>query len=98
MDTISEHAVIGDCRSAALVSRKGSIDWLCWPRFDSPSIFGRILDPRGGRWSVEPAAPCRVERSYFPGTNVLRTRFVGTAGSAVLTDFMTADSEAAKRR
>jgi GH15 family glucan-1,4-alpha-glucosidase len=51
---IEDYAIIGDCRSAALVSSTGSIDWLAWPRFDSPSMFAAILDDDAGHWSIRP--------------------------------------------
>src|SRR5215216_5209688 len=96
---IQDYAVIGDGRSAALVSRGGSIDWLCWPRFDSPSLFGSLLDRRvGGSWGVAPTEPARVERRYLDGTNVLQTRFRTDTGDLVLTDFMPAADEEQKAR
>ncbi|RJP74658.1 MAG: glycoside hydrolase family 15 protein [Candidatus Zixiibacteriota bacterium] len=96
---IADYGLIGDGRSAALVSRSGSIDWLCWPRFDSPSLFAALLDPeQGGRWSIAPSGPFRAERRYLDDTNVLETRFHTAGGELVLTDFMPADSEAGKRR
>lgn len=94
---IQDYAAIGDGRSAALVSRDGSIDWLCWPRFDSPSLFGRLLDRKiGGSWSIAPSEPARTERHYIERTNVLQTRFQTSTGSIVLTDFMPAASEEQK--
>jgi GH15 family glucan-1,4-alpha-glucosidase len=86
---IGDYAVIGDCRSAALVSKHGSIDWLCWPRFDSPSIFAALLDrERGGSWSISPVGEYSVTRHYLPDTNTVQTEFVTPSGTAVLTDLM----------
>src|SRR5688572_28178170 len=96
---IQDYAVIGDGRSVALISREGSIDWLCWPRFDSPSLFGALLDHQvGGAWSIMPTEPSDVERRYIDGTNVVQTRFRTTTGVLELSDFMPAASEAEKRR
>lgn len=85
---ISHYALLSDCQGAALVSRAGSIDWACLPRFDSPSAFARILDERGGHWRIEPTRPYEAERAYLPDTMVLRTEFRTPEGSAVVTDAM----------
>jgi GH15 family glucan-1,4-alpha-glucosidase len=87
---IEDYALIGDCHSAALVSKAGSIDWLCWPRFDSPACFAAILgSPANGRWRIAPAAArVSVTRRYRPGTMILETLFETESGSAVLIDFM----------
>src|SRR5712691_8293292 len=86
---IADYAVIGCTRSAALISRAGSIDWLCWPRFDSPSIFARLLDhDRGGFFSIRPAGEFRSTRRYLPRTNVLETTFECESGTAKILDLM----------
>jgi GH15 family glucan-1,4-alpha-glucosidase len=97
MSKIKDYAAIGDGRCAALVSREGSLDWLCWPRPDSPSLFGRLLDERsGGSFSISPAAVAQIDRRYVPETNVLESRFRTASGVALLTDFMPAASEEQK--
>jgi GH15 family glucan-1,4-alpha-glucosidase len=98
MTPIHDYAAIGDGRSVALVGRDGSIDWLCWPRFDSPSTFGAILDDRGGCWNLAPIAASRVTRRYRDDTNVLETRFETDGGTLVVTDLMPVASEADKHR
>ncbi len=96
--SINDYAVIGDCRSAALVSRDGSIDWLCWPRFDSASLFAALLDAEhGGRFRIRPTGAFRTERRYLPDTNVLETVFYGPHGSVALRDVMPVRAEEDKR-
>lgn len=86
---ISDYAIIGDCHAAALVSRTGSIDWLCWPRFDSPSVFAALLDATvGGRFWVRPTEIREVSRRYLPDTAALETRFVTPTGVVTLLDLM----------
>jgi GH15 family glucan-1,4-alpha-glucosidase len=85
---IADLALIGDCRSAALVSRAGSVVWLCLPHFSSPSLFGSLLDDGGGDWSIAPMEPVRKTRHYRPGSNVLETTFESSAGAVRLTDCM----------
>jgi GH15 family glucan-1,4-alpha-glucosidase len=87
---IEDYAIIGDCKSAALVGSDGSIDWLCWPRFDSAACFAALLGtPENGRWLIAPAlAPFGVTRRYRPGTLVLETEFKTESGRAVIVDFM----------
>lgn len=96
---IQDYAIVGDGRSAALISNRGSIDWLCWPRFDSGSIFAAILDPDiGGYWSIRPAQDSRATRRYIHNTNVLETKFIVPSGKIVLTDFMPVTSEEKKKQ
>jgi GH15 family glucan-1,4-alpha-glucosidase len=87
---IEDYALIGDCESAALVGRDGSLDWLCWPRFDSPACFAALLGrAEHGRWLVAPAEPVtRTSRAYRTDTLVLETRFETAGGAVLLTDFM----------
>ncbi len=97
---IADYAIIGDCRSAALVAANGAIEWLCWPRFDSPSIFAAILDRnRGGTWKISPRSEDIVltRREYIAESNVLRTTFECRAGTVALTDLMPVASERGKR-
>jgi len=89
---IEAHAAIGDMRSLALVATDGTIDFLCWPRFDSPSIFAALLDPaKGGHFALAPdIADARTVQMYLPDTNIVLTRWLGEGGSAELMDFMPA--------
>ena len=96
---IQDYAIIGNGRSAALISNRGSLDWLCWPRFDSASIFGAILDAKtGGYWSIRPAGAAKIRRQYIDNTNVLETTFSIGSGKMVVTDFMPVTSEEEKKR
>jgi GH15 family glucan-1,4-alpha-glucosidase len=88
---INDYALIGDCRSAALISKHGSLDWLCWPHFSSPSLFGALLDDeKGGRFRIRPTSPAHsTKRRYLPDTNVLETTFHTRDGSVRVVDVMT---------
>src|SRR2546421_6220887 len=83
---IADYALLSDCRSAALVSRAGFVDWLCFPRFDGPSVFARLLDDDGGHWSIQPTESYRVARRYRDQTMVLETTFRTSKGTLRLTD------------
>ena len=87
---IEDYGLIGDCETAALVSKSGSIDWLCWPRFDSDACFAALLgDTNNGRWLIAPAqGNPRTTRRYRPNTLILETSFVTAEGEALLIDFM----------
>lgn len=86
---ISDYAIIGDCRTAALVSRNGSLDWLCWPSFESPAIFGALLDSEnGGRFAIAPKGTFETTRRYFEDTAVLETTFRNDGGELRLVDTM----------
>jgi GH15 family glucan-1,4-alpha-glucosidase len=83
---IAEYALLSDCRSAALVSRTGSVDWLCFPRFDGPAVFARLLDDDAGHFAVRPAGHAEVTRAYLDQTMALETTFRTGGGTAVLHD------------
>ena len=87
---IEDYAMLGNCRTAALVSREGSIDWLCFPRFDSSACFAALLgEPDNGCWRIAPKGPVReIERAYEDGTLILETTFHTETGVAKLIDFM----------
>src|SRR5580658_11005105 len=86
---IEDYALIGDCKTAALIGRDGSIDWLCWPRFDSEACFAALLGSREhGRWLIAPQGKAQVTRHYRPNTLVLETHFETPDGAATLVDFM----------
>jgi GH15 family glucan-1,4-alpha-glucosidase len=86
---IEDYGLIGNRHAAALVNSVGSIDWLCWPRFDSPSIFAGILDPdRGGNWAIQPTSEFKSHHRYLKDTNVLETVFECSQGKVALLDFM----------
>src|SRR6201998_4603530 len=86
---LEDYALIGDCESAALVARNGSIDWLCWPRFDSEACFAALRGTRDhGRCLVAPQEQARVTRRYRPNTLILETHFETADGAATLVDFM----------
>jgi GH15 family glucan-1,4-alpha-glucosidase len=110
---IEDYGLIGDCHTAALVSKAGSIDWLCWPRFDSPACFAGLLgSPDNGRWRIAPAelvaaieapadapaaTPVTITRRYRPGTLILETLFETATGSVALIDFMAVEQHALVR-
>ena len=88
MDNLN-YGVVGNCRSAALVSQKGSIDWCCLPDFDSPSVFARLLDyEKGGNFSLEVDDSYTIRQKYINNTNVLRTSFSSPEGAFDIIDFM----------
>ena len=94
-EPIENYGVIGNMQSIALVGIDGSIDFLCYPNFDSPTIFAALLDDRkGGRFEISPQlANARVRQMYLPETNILITRFLADEGVAELTDYMPIDSD-----
>src|SRR3954465_7716895 len=97
---IENYGIIGNLRTAALVGMDGSIDWLCLPRFDSPSVFAAILDDnKGGRYRIAPAGgDVRHKQFYWPDTNILITRFLHADGIGEVEDYMPVGSDQIIRR
>ena len=95
-EPIENHGIIGNMRTAALVGLSGTIDWLCFPRFDSPSVFASILDAKkGGHFKIAPVGAEAVHKQlYWPGTNVLVTRFLSDDGVGEITDYMPVGEQA----
>lgn len=95
--SIAEHGLIGDLQTAALVATDGTIDWFCSPRFDSPSIFGALLDEDGGRFRIRPETDSFTRKQlYLPDTAILITRFLTDDGVAELVDFMPTAGDSAR--
>ncbi len=97
---IENHGIVGNLRTAALIDLDGAVDFLCWPRFDSPSVFASLLDDeRGGLFELTPVLDgTRHRQLYLPDTNVLLTRFLSPDGVAEISDFMTiGDADAGSR-
>jgi alpha,alpha-trehalase len=90
---IADYALVSDRHSAALISRDGSADWLCFPRFDGPAVFARLLDEDAGHWSIHPSVPYDASRRYLPRSMVLETAFRTAAGVLVLTDALLTGAE-----
>ena len=97
---IENYGVIGDRHTVALVGMDGSIDFLCFPRFDSPSVFAALLDDRkGGRFRLSPVLDdARCKQLYLPDTTILLTRFLSDAGVAEISDFMPVTGDCARHR
>jgi len=91
---IADYAFLSDCQSAALVSIDGSVDWLCFPRFDSPSVFGRLLDPEAGAWTLAPVEMHTTTREYLSDSLVLRTEHVTAAGTVEVLEALVFESGA----
>src|ERR1700745_3409034 len=88
--SIEDYGIIGNCETVALVGRDGSIDWLCWPRFDSDACFAALLgDKENGRFKIAPEGKIkRIARRYRPDTLILETHFTTDDGEVTLLDFM----------
>ncbi|MBA3281500.1 MAG: glycoside hydrolase family 15 protein [Acidimicrobiia bacterium] len=91
---IDDYGFLSDCHTAALVDRRGSIDWWCPSRFDAPSVFGRLLDAGAGHWSLHPSAEFKSTRRYVGATLVVRTTFVTAAGEVEVTDALALEPRA----
>ncbi|WP_431210574.1 trehalase-like domain-containing protein [Puia sp. P3] len=96
---IENYGIIGNLNTVALVGLNGSIDFMCFPQFDSPSVFARLLDQRkGGYFSINPEfKEMRTKQLYLPDTNVLLTRFLSSEGVGEITDYMPVGQQVVRR-
>ena len=85
---IADHALLSDRHSSALVDRVVLVEWLAFPRFDSPSVFGRLVDPRAGHWQIRPSGKWTSRRRYLDRTLALETTFSTPNGTLILTDLL----------
>src|SRR3954452_14504364 len=85
---IADYVMLADCNGSALLDSAGSIDWLCVPRYDSPAIFARLLDPTAGHWSIRPHADFEASRRYLPARLAIETTSPTASGSVRLLDAM----------
>src|SRR5215216_2435110 len=85
---VADYGLLADCNGSALVDRAGSIDWLCMPRYDSPAIFARLLDPDAGHWTIRPAGAFQAERRYLTDPLAVETTFTTDTGTVRLIDAM----------
>ncbi len=91
---LEQYGVVGDLRTLGVVADTGSVDWFCWPRFDSPSVFGRLLDDDGGHWTIEPTATVTARKQvYLSATNILVTRLHTESGVVEIEDLMAVDTD-----
>ncbi|OSC98195.1 glycoside hydrolase family 15 protein [Trametes coccinea BRFM310] len=96
---LADHGLIGNLRTAALISTDGSVESYCVPNFDSPSIFARILDKdKGGHFSITPTVPFTTKQSYLPNSNILQTKYLNEQGVTTVTDFLPRQPTSAKAR
>jgi len=95
---VADHGLLSDCHSVGLVDRSGSVEWLVFPRFDGPSVFGRLLDEGAGHFAVRPTGAAETTRRYVEGTLVLETTFVTGTGTLVLRHALTLDPAAGGHR
>ncbi len=90
---LERYGVVGDMGTLGVIGDTGAVDWFCWPRFDSPSVFGRLLDEHGGHWTIEPTSAVTARKQvYLSATNILVTRLHTASGVVEIEDLMAVDT------